>query len=82
MRLGTGELLLILAAVLLIFGPTKLPQFGDALGRTIRNFKKGIHGGGAEAEADAAAPAALPPAAPQPRVETSGEREVARAQRA
>lgn len=40
MRLGTGEILLILAAVLLIFGPSKLPQLGDALGRGIRSFKK------------------------------------------
>jgi sec-independent protein translocase protein TatA len=40
MRLGTGELLIVLAVVLLVFGPTKLPQFGDALGRGIRNFKK------------------------------------------
>jgi sec-independent protein translocase protein TatA len=40
MRLGTGELLIVLVVVLLVFGPTKLPQFGDALGRGIRNFKK------------------------------------------
>ena len=40
MRLGTGEILLILAAVLLIFGPSKLPQLGDAIGRGIRSFKK------------------------------------------
>ncbi len=40
MRIGTGEILLILAAVLLVFGPSKLPQLGDALGRGIRSFKK------------------------------------------
>ncbi|MGA8891206.1 MAG: twin-arginine translocase TatA/TatE family subunit [Anaeromyxobacteraceae bacterium] len=40
MRLGFGEILLILAVALLIFGPTKLPQLGEALGKGIRNFKK------------------------------------------
>lgn len=37
---GMGELLIILVIVLLIFGAGKLPQIGDALGRSIRNFKK------------------------------------------
>jgi sec-independent protein translocase protein TatA len=27
---------------LVIFGPTKLPQIGSALGKTIRDFKKGV----------------------------------------
>jgi sec-independent protein translocase protein TatA len=40
MRLGFGELLLIFLVVLLIFGSSKLPQLGDALGKTIKNFKK------------------------------------------
>lgn len=40
MRLGMGEILLILAVVLLIFGPTKLPQLGEALGKGIRSFRK------------------------------------------
>lgn len=44
MRLGTGEILLILAVVLLIFGPSKLPQLGDALGKGIRSFKKATSG--------------------------------------
>jgi len=37
--LGMGELLVILVIVLLIFGAGKLPQIGDALGKSIRNFK-------------------------------------------
>lgn len=37
---GMGELLIILLIVLLIFGAGKLPQIGDALGRSIRNFKR------------------------------------------
>jgi len=43
-NLGFGELLIILIVVLLIFGSSKLPQLGDALGRGIRNFKKTVTG--------------------------------------
>ncbi len=39
-RLGTTELLLILGIALLIFGPTKLPKLGKAIGQTIGNFKR------------------------------------------
>jgi sec-independent protein translocase protein TatA len=38
--MGMGELLIILVIVLLVFGATKLPQIGDALGRSIKNFKR------------------------------------------
>ncbi|MFZ5469349.1 MAG: twin-arginine translocase TatA/TatE family subunit [Myxococcota bacterium] len=38
------ELLLILAALLLLFGATRLPQLGASLGSAIRNFKKGFAG--------------------------------------
>ena len=44
MRLGFGEILLILAVALLIFGPSKLPQLGEALGKGIRNFRKSSEG--------------------------------------
>lgn len=37
------ELLLILLVLLLLFGATRLPQLGSALGSTIRNFKKGFN---------------------------------------
>lgn len=39
-RIGTTELLLILGIALLIFGPTKLPKLGKAIGQTIGNFKR------------------------------------------
>ena len=44
MNLGFGELLLIFVTVLLIFGSSKVPQLGDALGRGIKNFKRAISG--------------------------------------
>jgi sec-independent protein translocase protein TatA len=39
-----GELLIILVIVLLIFGAGKLPAIGDALGRSIKNFKRSAQG--------------------------------------
>ena len=42
MGLRLPELLLIFAALLLLFGGAKLPQLGSALGSAIRNFKKGF----------------------------------------
>ena len=37
---GMGELIIILLIVLVVFGANKLPGIGDALGRSIKNFKK------------------------------------------
>lgn len=42
--LGFPELVVILIIVLVIFGGGKLPQIGDALGKSIRNFKKAATG--------------------------------------
>ena len=41
-RIGTQEVLLVLALALLIFGPTKLPKLGKAMGQTIGNFRVGV----------------------------------------
>lgn len=41
---GMGELLIILVIVLLIFGAGKLPAIGDALGRSIKNFRRSATG--------------------------------------
>ena len=41
-RFGTTELMVIFGIAVLIFGPTKLPQLGKAVGQTIGNFKKSI----------------------------------------
>jgi sec-independent protein translocase protein TatA len=40
--LGVWELLIVLVIVLLLFGASRLPQIGKALGETVRNFKKGV----------------------------------------
>lgn len=39
-NIGPFELLLVLILALLILGPGKLPEVGNALGRTIREFRK------------------------------------------
>ncbi len=39
MRLGTTELLLLLALAVLLFGGTKLAGLGKAMGQSIREFK-------------------------------------------
>lgn len=44
MGIGTTELLLILAIVLLIFGATRLPAVMGGLGKGIREFKKALKG--------------------------------------
>jgi sec-independent protein translocase protein TatA len=40
----SAEHLLILGIVLLIFGPRRLPELGNTLGKAIRNFKDSISG--------------------------------------
>lgn len=40
--IGIQELLVILLICLLIFGASKLPEIGRAIGKTINEFKKGL----------------------------------------
>lgn len=39
-KIGTGELIVILIIVLLVVGPSKLPELGKAFGKTLGEFKK------------------------------------------
>lgn len=41
---GSWEWLIVLAILLLLFGGSKLPKLGGALGESIRNFKRGLQG--------------------------------------
>ncbi|MBI2522331.1 MAG: twin-arginine translocase TatA/TatE family subunit [Bdellovibrio sp.] len=43
--LGMGELVIITFIVVLLFGGSKLPQLGGALGKAMTNFKKGLRDG-------------------------------------
>lgn len=44
MNLGFGELLIILAIVLLIVGAKRLPDIGRSLGDAIREFQQAVSG--------------------------------------
>ncbi len=44
MGLKTTEILLIMGALLLLFGGSRLPQLGSAMGSAIRNFKRSFSG--------------------------------------
>jgi sec-independent protein translocase protein TatA len=48
--IGTWEIVLILVVIFLIFGATKLPQLGSAIGQGIRNYKRGMREVKAEEE--------------------------------
>ena len=39
-RIGFGELVIIFVIILLLFGPKRLPEIGNAIGKAIREFKK------------------------------------------
>ena len=38
-NIGPGELILVLVIALLVIGPGKLPEVGQALGKSIREFR-------------------------------------------
>ena len=38
--LGPAEIAVIVLVVILIFGPSKLPQLGSSVGKMLRGFKK------------------------------------------
>jgi sec-independent protein translocase protein TatA len=42
--LGFGELLLIFAVMLLLFGAKRLPEVAQGMGKGIRDFKRSLNG--------------------------------------
>ncbi len=59
-NIGPVELIVVLAIALLILGPGKLPEVGNAFGRTIREFRK------ASSDMDDTPSANRTPAQPEP----------------
>lgn len=41
---GSGEIIVILVVILILFGGKRLPEFARSLGLGIREFKKACHG--------------------------------------
>ena len=48
--IGAPGLIVLILGALLIFGPKRLPELGEAIGKMIREFKKSVSG--IESEAD------------------------------
>ena len=44
-RIGPGEIIVIVAVIILLFGATKLPQLARSLGASAREFRKGVEEG-------------------------------------
>lgn len=42
-NLGTGEIVIILVVVLLLFGAKKIPELARGLGRGVNSFRQGLN---------------------------------------
>ena len=45
MKIGTTELLVVLAIAVLLFGPTQIPKLSRMMGKSIKNFRAGMSDG-------------------------------------
>ncbi|WP_026366212.1 twin-arginine translocase TatA/TatE family subunit [Salinicoccus albus] len=52
MAVGPTSLIVIAVVALIIFGPKKLPQFGKAMGSTLKEFKDATKGLAVDDEED------------------------------
>lgn len=43
-KIGAGEIILVLAIILLVFGPTKLPALAKSIGQAFSEFRKSAKG--------------------------------------
>ena len=44
MKFGVTELLIILAVVVILFGPSQIPKLTKMFGKSVKNFKDGMAG--------------------------------------
>ena len=42
MKLGVTELLILLAVVVILFGPTQIPKLTKMFGKSVKSFKDGM----------------------------------------
>ena len=79
-NLGGGEIILILALVLILFGAKKLPELAKGLGTGINEFKKATRDVTEEMhsamEDTPPPPKPLPPASPQPTPQVEAQQTV------
>ncbi|BAY28433.1 twin arginine-targeting protein translocase [Nostoc carneum NIES-2107] len=50
--LGWPEVAIIVIVAIVIFGPKRIPELGNALGKTLRGFKEEIKGSSADNNSD------------------------------
>jgi sec-independent protein translocase protein TatA len=55
--LNAGHLLIVLAIILVLFGPKQLPKLGQMIGKTMKGIQDGASGKGEDPEAMAKAEA-------------------------
>ena len=46
MDLGPGELIIVLAIVVILFGPGRVAKLGGELGTALHDFREGLRSGG------------------------------------
>lgn len=77
---GPMELIVVLAIVLILFGPKRLPQLGKSIGKTMKALREGAEGKLAEDDTDddetPAAPAKKAEAEAKPKEEAKDEAKV------
>jgi TatA/E family protein of Tat protein translocase len=44
MVLGTTELLIIVLILIILFGPSKIPELAKSLGKAVREYEKAVKG--------------------------------------
>jgi sec-independent protein translocase protein TatA len=62
--IGTPEILLIVFAILLLFGARKLPELARGLGSSVNEFKKGMAEGVKDDKTPPSSPSAGPTSTP------------------
>lgn len=72
----SGEHLLVLLVILVIFGPKRLPDLGHSIGRSLKNFKDAMGGNSLEGSQP------VPPSAQIPAAEAPKAKEASMAQAA
>jgi sec-independent protein translocase protein TatA len=76
-NIGPLEIIVVLIIALIVFGPKRLPELGNSLGKGIREFKESVSGEHKDDDDDdvkaigAKAAATAPPAPTPPPVEAS-----------
>ena len=68
--LGFGEMVLIFAVLLLLFGAKRLPELASGMGNVIRDFKRSLNG-----MDEGALQQLIQPPAPQPQVHATAQAE-------